>query len=135
MNDTITVAGIVASNPRHVETSEHLHISVFRLASPERRYDTDTSTWVDAGTNWYTISTFRQLAQNTESSVSKGDRVIVTGRLRIRSWENDGNTGTAIEIDAAALGHDLAWGTTSYTKNPRQADTADTEPATKDQPF
>ena len=117
MPDLITVTGIVATTPRHLVTSEGLPITSFRLASTQRRYDRTKSQWVDADTNWYTITGFRQLAINTIGSVNKGDRVVVTGRLRIRDWENGERTGTTIEIDADALGHDLSWGTSSFSRS------------------
>ncbi len=117
MPDLITVTGIVATTPRHLVTSEGLPITSFRLASTQRRFDRTKSQWVDADTNWYTITGFRQLAINTIGSVNKGDRVVVTGRLRIRDWENGERTGTTIEIDADALGHDLSWGTSSFSRS------------------
>jgi single-strand DNA-binding protein len=67
-------------------------------------------------TNWYTISAFRQLGINCAASIDKGDRVLVTGRLRIREWENDEHTGTTIDIEADAIGHDLSWGTSTFSR-------------------
>jgi single-strand DNA-binding protein len=67
-------------------------------------------------TNWYTVTAFRQLAQNVGSSVQKGDRVVVTGRLKIRKWESGQREGMVVEIDAEAIGHDLAWGTSTFTR-------------------
>jgi single-strand DNA-binding protein len=49
--------------------------------------------------------------------VKKGERVVVTGRLRIREWENGDRAGTNIDIEADALGHDLAWGTASFVRS------------------
>lgn len=117
MTDTITLTGLVATAPRHVTTSEGLPITSFRLASTQRRYIRATSTWVDGETNWYTVSTFRRLAVGAAASVFKGDRIIVTGRLRIRDWSSNEKSGMTIEVDADALGHDLTWGTASFTRN------------------
>lgn len=116
MNDLITLTGLVATDPRVITTSESLSITSFRLASTQRRYSRAEQAWVDGDTNWYTISTFRQLAQNTAGSIRKGDRVVVSGRLRIRSWDTGEKSGTTIEIDADAVGHDLAWGTAEYSR-------------------
>ncbi len=66
--------------------------------------------------NWYTITTFRQLADNAALSVKKGERVFLTGRLRIREWESGERSGTTVEIEAESLGHDLSWGTSSFTR-------------------
>jgi len=116
MSDTITITGLIATTPRHVVTSEGLPITSFRLASSQRRFDKATSAWVDASTNWYTVTAFRQLAINAVPSLSKGDRIVVAGRLRVRDWQTDDRTGTNVEIEAETLGHDLFWGTAVFTR-------------------
>lgn len=117
MADVTTLTGFVATQLKHFTTGEGLPITSFRLASNQRRFDRAKDAWVDMETNWYTITAFRQIALNTNSSIRKGDRIIVTGRLRIREWENGTRKGTSIELDVDAIGHDLAWGTTSFTRN------------------
>lgn len=117
MTDTITLTGLVATPPRHLVTSEGLPITSFRLASTQRRFDRAQERWIDGDTNWYTITTFRQLAINASTSVRKGDRVVVTGRLRIREWENGERTGTNIDVEADAVGHDLMWGTATFSRS------------------
>ena len=116
MTDSITVTGVVGSDPRLHVTTQGLAITSFRLASTRRYFDRAKGTWEDGDTNWYTISGFRQLAHNTVVSVRKGERVVVHGRLRLRAWESGEKSGTAIEIEADSIGHDLAWGTTNLTK-------------------
>ena len=112
----ITLTGIVGTEPRAITTSEGLAITSFRLASTQRRFDRAQEKWVDGETNWYSITTFRQLATNAAVSVKKGERILVTGRLRIRDWESNDKSGTTIEIDANALGHDLSWGTAAFSR-------------------
>lgn len=124
MTDTITLTGLVATEPKHLTTGEGLPITSFRLASSLRRFDRKTNTWVDAGTNWYTVSAFRRLAMGAAASISKGDRVIVTGRLRLRDWTSAEKTGMSIEVDADALGHDLNWGTAKYMRTMSAGDGA-----------
>ncbi len=116
MTDIITLTGLVATTPRHIVTSEGLPITSFRLASNQRRFDRTTGAWVDGDTNWYTITSFRQLASNVASSIEKGQRVIVTGAVRVRDWESGERNGTTIEIDAESIGHDLAWGRATFTR-------------------
>jgi single-strand DNA-binding protein len=116
MSDTISVTGLVATTPRHITTSEGLAITSFRLASSQRRYDRTQQRWIDADTNWYTVSCFRGLASNAAGSVVKGDRIMVSGRLKIRDWENTDRSGTTVEIEADNLGHDLFWGTSAFTR-------------------
>jgi single-strand DNA-binding protein len=117
MTDTITLTGLVATDPRHVVTSEGLAITSFRLASTQRRFDRSQEKWIDGDTNWYTITTFRQLAMNSAGSVKKGERIVVTGRLRIREWQSGERTGLNIDVEADALGHDLAWGTSTFSRS------------------
>lgn len=124
MSDTISITGLIATTPRHVVTAEGLPITSFRLASSQRRFDKAADKWVDASTNWYTVTAFRQLAINAVPSVTKGDRIIVTGRLRVRDWQNDDRTGTSVEIEAESIGHDLFWGTAVFTRTVGSGDTS-----------
>ena len=116
MTDIITITGVVATTPRHIVTTGGLAITSFRLASTQRRFDRAQAKWVDAETNWYTVTTFRQLAVNVLASVKKGERVVATGRLRIRDWEAGEKSGTNIDVEADAVGHDLSWGTASWAR-------------------
>jgi single-strand DNA-binding protein len=120
MNDIITVCGIVATEPRHLVTETGIAITSLRLASPSRRWDRATAAWVNGATNWYTVTAFRSLASNVFKSLKKGDRIVVAGRVRIRTWERDGRGGTSVEIDADGIGHDLAWGISNWVRVPRQ---------------
>ena len=115
--DTITITGNVATPPELKHTPAGVTIATFRVASGRRRYDRGTESWIDAGTNFYTVSAFRTLADHAYQSLQKGDRVLLTGRLRVREWENGTRRGTAIEIDADAIGHDRLWGTTTFVKD------------------
>lgn len=128
MTDVITVTGLVATTPRHITTSEGLEITSFRLASSQRKFDRETKTWVDGETNWYTVTAFRALASNAAESVNKGERVLVTGKLKIRDWENTDRSGTTVEIDADSLGHDLTWGTANFTRSTHEVGASDDWP-------
>jgi single-strand DNA-binding protein len=101
------------------------------MASTHRRFDRTTKKWVDGETNWYTITAFRQLAINVAGSISKGERVVVSGKLRVRDWDNGERAGTSVEIEAEAIGHDLTWGTSTFTRTVmvREVDEEPEEPA------
>lgn len=116
MSELIAVTGLVATTPRHLVTQDGLPITSFRLASSQRRFDRAQNKWVEGETNWYTISSFRQLAINSSTSVSKGDRVAVIGKLHVRDWDNGERAGTSVEVEADAIGHDLNWGSSSFTR-------------------
>ncbi|WP_139416936.1 single-stranded DNA-binding protein [Agromyces laixinhei] len=116
MTDNITVTGVVGTDPKHHVTNGGLAITSFRLASTRRVFDREKGTWEDGETNWYTISSFRQLAVNASLSIRKGERLMVRGRLRLRAWETGERSGTAVEIEADSIGHDLAWCVSTYSK-------------------
>jgi single-strand DNA-binding protein len=116
MSDQVTVVGLVATTPRHLVTQDGLPITSFRLASSHRKFDRKENKWVDGETNWFTVTAFRQLAINSAGSVAKGDRVIVSGKLRVRDWDNGERAGTSVEIEADNLGHDMSWGSSVFTR-------------------
>jgi single-strand DNA-binding protein len=119
--DTITLTGVVATTPKHLTTSAGLAITSFRLGSTSRRYDQPTQKWVEGTVNWFTVTGFRQVADNIATSINKGDRVIVAGTLRIRDWESGEKSGTNVDIEADAIGHDLTFGTTAFTRSHQNA--------------
>lgn len=121
MNDTITLTGLVATTPKRLVTSEDLNVTSFRLAATQRRFDSETQKWVDGDTNWYTITAFRDLAVNVIGSIVKGQRILVTGRLRVRDWATDDKSGTNVEVEAETLGHDLRWGDAQFTRHTHAA--------------
>ncbi|HWI30374.1 MAG TPA: single-stranded DNA-binding protein [Microbacterium sp.] len=130
MSDTITITGNIATPPERRVTPAGVVITSFRVASSQRRYDRNSGGWIDGETNWYTVSTFRALAEHAYESFHKGERVIATGKLRLREWDNGTKKGFTAEIDADAVGHDLLWGTSRFRKdeaNQPPADPAETD--------
>jgi single-strand DNA-binding protein len=116
MSEALSVTGLVATTPRHLVTQDGLPITSFRLASSQRRFDRNQNKWIDGETNWFTVTAFRQLAINSSTSINKGDRVAVNGKLRVRDWDNGERAGTSVEIEADSLGHDLSWGNSVFTR-------------------
>ena len=127
MSELITISGLVATTPRHLVTQDGLPITSFRVASAQRRFDRNQNRWIDGETNWYTITSFRQLAINSSESINKGDRIVVSGKLRVRDWDNGERSGTSVEVDAESIGHDLSWGTATFVRTilVRETDPAD----------
>lgn len=113
MNDTITIVGTIGTDPEK-KIRNGVPITTFRVASKERRFDRATGTWVDGETNWYTASAYRRLADHVFDSLRRRERVVLTGRLRVRNWETGDKRGTSVDIDIDAIGHDLLFGTTSF---------------------
>lgn len=114
MSETITVTGNVVSDPEQRPLRGDETVTSFRVAASHRRFDAQTNTWVDAYTNFYSVSVFRALGVNAYAALKKGQRVIVTGRLRLKEWDNGTRKGVAAEIDADSVGHDLMFGITTF---------------------
>lgn len=116
MSDNITVRGFVATEPKSSTTPGGVATASFRLGSTDRHYDRGKDAWVDGTTNWFRVQGYRQLAGNIGCSVKKGQKVIVVGRLKLRSWEHDGRIYHSAEIDAESVGHDLTWGSANFIR-------------------
>lgn len=117
MNETyVTVSGVVASEPRAMVLDNSVRITSFRLASTSRRRDR-AGQWVDGETTWLNVTCWRNLAANAALSIQKRDRVIVHGRLRVRPYTTaEGLERLAVEVEADSVGHDMAFGTSVYTR-------------------
>ncbi len=115
MNETlVTMVGNVASTVSYGQTAAGVPMANFRMAATERRYDRSRGDWVDGDTNWVSVVAWRWLATNVVSSLNKGDPVVVSGRLRVREWEEGGGRRSAVQIEARVVGHDLGRGTAAF---------------------
>ncbi|WIM97589.1 single-stranded DNA-binding protein [Actinoplanes oblitus] len=132
MFDThIVVVGNVLTKPewRRTTNSNQL-VANFRLASTARRYDRENRCWVDGNTLRVRVSAWRKLAENVGSSINIGDPVIVFGRLYTRDWQDEeANHRVSYEMEALAVGHDLARGRSRFYRTRPAATSAqeDTE--------
>ena len=127
MNTPISMVGTIGTVPERRQTGTGASVCRFRLACSERRFDRETNAWVDGEASWLTIIAYRGLADHAHASFNKGDRIFVSGRLKVRPWQNDdGKSGVAVEVDADALGHDLRWGTSKFTRVPGAQAAGDT---------
>jgi single-strand DNA-binding protein len=116
---TVTVVGNLVDDPTLRQTESGVEVAGFRVASTSRRYDRESGRWVDAGTLFLPVSCWRSLAANVGASLGKGDPVIVTGRLFTRTYERDGQTRTSYDLEALAVGPDLARGRATFQRTPR----------------
>lgn len=118
-NDIITITGNLGNDPVMSTTKAGNPVLNFRVGSSSGRWDRTSGAWIDDGTSWYSISAFGNLAENARASLHRGDPVVITGRLRIKEWENDGRKGASADIIADALGHDLSRGTSAFARRIR----------------
>jgi single-strand DNA-binding protein len=131
MNETIICAvGNVATRPVYRDMASGPSAR-FRLAVTARYLDREKNVWTDGHTNFFTVWANRQLAVNVAASLNVGDPIIVQGRLKVRSDVREGQNWTSADLDATAIGHDLARGTSAF-RRPARAETA-AEAATRQQ--
>lgn len=116
LQDIVTLTGLVATTPRHYTTTDGKEILSYRLASSTNLYNEDSGEWKDGEINWYTVTAFGALALNGADSLEKGQRVVVLGELQIRDWANEDKSGQHVEVIAKAMGHNLLWGSSKYTR-------------------
>ena len=129
MNDIITtVIGNAVTDVSLRVTSTGASVASFRIASNSRRFDKSTSSWIDQEPSYLSITAWSQLAENVALSVHKGQPLVVTGKLKVRQWQDADKSGTNVEIDAIAIGHDLNRGPSEFTKVKRVSEFYEQDP-------
>ena len=117
----ITVVGNIVADPELRYTPSGAAVANFRVASTPRRFDSQSNQWVDGEALFLTCNIWRQAAENVANSLTKGDRVVVTGRLRQRSYETrEGEKRTVFEVEVDEVGPSLRYATAQVSKTPRQ---------------
>jgi single-strand DNA-binding protein len=120
INETpITMVGNLVDDPRQRTTESGIDLAVFRLASTARKFDAQAGRHVDASSLFLSVTCWRALAGNVAASLHKGDPVVVTGRLFTRTYEKDGQARSVVEMEAYAVGPDLARGTAVFRRSSR----------------
>jgi len=126
---TLTIVGNLTADPELRFTPSGHAVADFTVASTPRNYDRDAGAWRDGEPLFLRCTAWRQLAEHTAESLTKGTRVIVTGRLRQRSFElTEGGTRTVTELDVDDLGPSLRHSTARVTKTTRTTTTTTSEP-------
>ena len=114
----ITLVGNLVDDPELRFTPNGAAVAKFRVASTPRVFDRDTNEWKDGESLFLTCSVWRQAAENVAESLQRGMRVIVQGRLRQRSYEdNEGTRRTVYELDVEEVGASLRNAAAKVTKN------------------
>ena len=116
----ITVIGNLTDDPELKFTPSGAAVANFTVASTPRTFDRQTNEWKDGDALFLRCAAWRQLAENVAESLQKGQRVIVTGSLKIRNFERqDGSKGTSVEINVDEIGPSLKFATAKVTKASR----------------
>ncbi|EFS74179.1 single-strand binding family protein [Cutibacterium modestum HL037PA2] len=114
----ITVIGNLTADPELRFTPNGVPVANFTVASTPRTFDRQTNEWRDGEAMFLNCSVWRQFAENVAESLSKGMRVVVSGNLRARSYEDrDGNRRTSYEIDVNEVGPSLRFASAKVSRN------------------
>ena len=117
----ITVVGNLTADPELRFTPSGAAVANFTVASTPRNFDRQTNEWKDGEAMFLNCSVWRQAAENAAESLQRGMRVIVSGRLKARSFETrEGEKRTVFEIEVEEVGPSLKYATAKVTKTTRQ---------------
>jgi len=118
--NSVTLVGNVTRDPELRFTASGQATATFGLAVNRVWNDRQTNEKKEA-VSFFDIVCWREMAENASESLSKGARVVVTGRLEQRSWETpEGDKRSKIEVVADEIGPSLRWATAQITKNDRR---------------
>src|SRR4051812_16487058 len=113
----ITVVGNLTADPELRYTQNGLAVANFTIASTPRTFDRQANDWKDGEALFLRASVWRDFAEHVAGSLSKGSRVIATGRLKQRSYETkEGERRTAIELEVDEIGPSLRYATAQVTR-------------------
>src|SRR4051812_12463409 len=116
----ITVVGNLTADPELRFTPSGAAVANFTVASTPRTFDRQTNEWKDGEALFLNCSVWRQAAENAAESLTRGMRVIVSGRLKARSYETrEGEKRTVFEIDVEEVGPSLRSATAKVSKTSR----------------
>ncbi len=117
---TITVVGNLTADPELRFTPSGAAVANFTVASTPRIFDRQSSEWKDGEALFLRCNIWREAAENVAESLTRGSRVIVTGRLKQRSFETrEGEKRTVFEVEVDEIGPSLRYATAKVNKASR----------------
>ncbi|WP_426186007.1 single-stranded DNA-binding protein [Microbacterium sp. TWP3-1-2b2] len=121
MNETtLTIVGNLTAEPELRQTSSGVAVASFTVASTPRNFDRQANEWKDGDALFMRCSAWRDLATNITASLTKGSRVIVTGRLQQRSYQDrEGNNRVSLELQVDEVGPSLKYATAQVVRGDR----------------
>jgi len=133
----------LTADPELRFTPQGAAVANFTVASTPRNYDKNTGEWKDGDALFMRCSLWREPAENAAESLKRGMRVVVTGRLKQRSFESNGEKRTVVELEVDDIGPSLRYATAVVEKKskgggrlPKPSDDPwSSAPATEDAPF
>lgn len=113
---TITIVGNLTADPELRFVSSGIPVASFTVASTPRTMNKQTNQWEDGEPMFVRCSVWREHGENVANSLTKGTRVVVTGKLQVRSYEHNGAQRTSIEMTVDEIGPSLRYATAQVTK-------------------
>lgn len=117
--NSITIVGNITRDPELRYTPSGQANVRLGVAVNRKWQDRSSGEWQEA-TSFFDVIAWRDLAENVNESLKKGARVIVTGRLEQRTWEQEGNKRSVVEIIADEIAPSLRWATAKVEKTERR---------------
>ena len=117
--NSITIVGNITRDPELRFTPSGQANARLGVAVNRRWQDRGSGEWNEA-TSFFDVICWRELAENVSESLKRGTRVIVTGRLEQRTWEQEGNKRSVVEIIADEIAPSLRWATAKVEKTERR---------------
>jgi single-strand DNA-binding protein len=118
-DNTVTLVGNITRDPELRFTNTGQAVATFGLAVNRRWQNRQSGEW-EENTSFFNITCWAQMAENVASSVHKGARVVVSGRLEQRSYESNGEKRSVVEVIADEVAPSLRWATATVEKNERR---------------
>jgi single-strand DNA-binding protein len=113
----ITVVGNLTADPELRYTQNGLPVANFTIASTPRTFDRQANEWKDGEALFLRASVWRDFAEHVAGSLTKGSRVIATGRLKQRSYQDrEGQNRVSIELEVDEIGPSLRYATAQVTR-------------------
>ena len=117
--NTYILIGNLTAEPELRFTNGGAAVVNFTVAHTPRTFDKASNEWKDGDPLFMRCSLWREAAENVAESLHKGNRVIVAGKLRQRSYEKDGVERTVVELDVEEIGPSLKYATATPVKSSR----------------
>jgi single-strand DNA-binding protein len=118
-DNSVTLTGNITRDPELRFTPSGQAVATFGLAVNRRWQNRQTNEWEEQ-VSFFDVKCWAQMAENVSESLSRGTRVVVSGRLEQRSWETDnGDKRSKVEVVADEIAPSLRWATAQITKNER----------------
>lgn len=119
---TITIVGNLVGDPELRFTPSGAAVANFTVASTPRTYNRQKGEWEDGEALFLRCNIWKEVAENVAESLVRGQRVIIQGRLKQRSFETrEGEKRTVVEVEADEIGPSLRYGTAKFVKGGKSA--------------